>query len=546
MDNTATSSDPAAKVTNKASDYYDAATDPVAVETYDAKAVNKKENRSLYAPRKKIHPKRASGTFRKFKWFIMLVTLGIYYLTPWIRWDRGENFPDQAVLLDMANRRFYFFMIEIWPHEFFYVAGMLVMAGVALFLVTSTLGRAWCGYTCPQTVWVDLFLVVERFFEGERNARIKLDAAPMSASKLAKRVSKHIVWLLIAIATGGAWIFYFADAPTLFRELFTGQAAFVAYATVAVLTATTYVFGGLMREQVCIYMCPWPRIQAAMLDEHSLTVTYNDWRGEARTRNSKKLRKQGVPVGDCVDCNACVAVCPMGIDIRDGQQMECITCALCIDACDAVMEKLGFEKGLVSYATLNEYDANMHLATGTDSKRVEDIKPENIRDKNGKLSDKVTHTNWWSFMRPRTFIYTIVYCAIGAAMIVHLTMRDRLAVNVYPDRNPQFVVLSDGSIRNGYELKILNMKNEGRQFLIAIEGLPDPKIERVGFDTSQSKWIVADVQADRIVSLRLFVTLPRNRVQQEKMPFRFKVSTMGGGETQINETSFRAPEGIGQ
>lgn len=516
------------------------------IETFDAEAVNKKENRSLYEARKKIHPKRASGTFRNFKWIIMLITLGIYYITPWIRWDRGEGLPDQAVLLDMANRRFYFFIIEIWPHEFFYVAGMLVMAGVALFLVTSTLGRAWCGYTCPQTVWVDLFLVVERFFEGERNARIKLDRAPMDASKFIKRASKHIVWILISIATGGAWIFYFADAPTLFVELFTGQAAYVAYVTVAVLTATTYVFGGLMREQVCTYMCPWPRIQAAMLDEHSLTVTYNDWRGEQRSRNSKKLRNEGKPVGDCVDCNACVAVCPMGIDIRDGQQLECITCALCIDACDSVMDKLGLEKGLISYATLNEYDANMQLATGSHSTRVEAIKPENVRDEKGNLLDKIAHTRWASFIRPRTIIYSVFYLAIGAAMIMHLTMRDRLSVNVLEDRNPQFVMLSDGSIRNGYELKILNMKGEARQFLISIEGLPDPKIERTGFDTNQSKWIVTDVEADKVQSLRLFVTLPRNRIESSKMPFRFKVATMGGGETQINEVNFKAPEGIGK
>ena len=332
------------------------------VEKFDAEAVNSKENRSLYEARKKIHPKRAEGFYHHLKWWTMLITLGIYYLTPWIRWDRGGGAPDQAVLVDLANRRFYFFFIEIWPHEFFYVAGMLVMAGIGLFLVTSVLGRAWCGYTCPQTVWVDLFLVVERFFEGDRNARIKLDAAPWTASKTAKRGAKHIVWLLISIATGGAWIFYFADAPSLAVDLFSGEAAAVAYITVAVLTATTYIFGGLMREQVCTYMCPWPRIQAAMLDEHSLTVTYNAWRGEPRSRHMKRMRKEGIGVGDCVDCNACVAVCPMGIDIRDGQQLECITCALCIDACDGVMSKLGLEKGLIAYSTLDDYAFNMQLA----------------------------------------------------------------------------------------------------------------------------------------------------------------------------------------
>ncbi|MBX3570684.1 MAG: 4Fe-4S binding protein, partial [Rhizobiaceae bacterium] len=243
------------------------------IERLDAEAVNSaKVRQPLYAKRRKIFPKRASGAFRRFKWIVMAITLGIYYLTPWLRWDRGPYAPDQAVLIDLGSRRFYFFFIEIWPQEFFYVAGLLVMAGIGLFLVTSTVGRAWCGYTCPQTVWVDLFLVVERATEGDRNARMKLDAGPWTANKLARRIVKHGIWLAIAVATGGAWIFYFADAPTLLVDVVTGQAQPVAYMTIAVLTATTYTFGGLMREQVCTYMCPWPRIQAAMLDEHSLTV----------------------------------------------------------------------------------------------------------------------------------------------------------------------------------------------------------------------------------------------------------------------------------
>src|SRR5690606_17424122 len=190
---------------------------------------------SLYEARRKIFPQRAEGRFRRFKWLVMLITLGIYYLTPWIRWDRGPHAPDQAVLVDLAARRFYFFFIEIWPQEFFFVAGLLVMAGFGLFLVTSAVGRAWCGYTCPQTVWVDLFLVVERWVEGDRNARIKLDAGPWIFEKIRKRVFKHAIWIVIAIATGGAWIFYFADAPTLAVDVVTGNAAFIAYSTVAFL-----------------------------------------------------------------------------------------------------------------------------------------------------------------------------------------------------------------------------------------------------------------------------------------------------------------------
>ena len=242
----------------------------------------------LYAAQEPIFPKRVKGRFRNLKWLIMLVTLGVYYVTPWIRWNRGPSLPDQAVLVDLANRRFFFFWIEIWPHEFYFVAGLLIMAGLGLFLFTSALGRVWCGYTCPQTVWTDLFYTVERWIEGDRNARLRLWKAKWDFHKWRLRVTKWIVWLLIAVATGGAWVFYFADAPTLLVDLFTGQAAFVAYATVGVLTVTTFVFGGFAREQVCIYMCPWPRIQAAMMDEHSITVAYRDWRGEPRGRGKHR------------------------------------------------------------------------------------------------------------------------------------------------------------------------------------------------------------------------------------------------------------------
>jgi cytochrome c oxidase accessory protein FixG len=300
----------------------------------------------LYEARKGVYPKAVDGFFRRFKWAIMAVTLAIYYVTPWIRWDRGPYAPDQAVLVDMANRRFYMFNIEIWPHEFYYVAGLLIMAGVGLFLVTSAVGRAWCGYACPQTVWTDLFQHVDRFVDGDRNAQIRLKNAAWGPEKIAKRLTKWAIYLFIAFWTGGAWIMYFADAPTLTRDFWSGNAAPVAYATVAVLTATTFIFGGFMREQVCIYMCPWPRIQTAMMDEKSLIVTYRDWRGEQRG-SIKKAEAQPGEFGDCIDCNQCVAVCPTGIDIREGPQIGCITCALCIDACDKVMEQVGRPRGLI-------------------------------------------------------------------------------------------------------------------------------------------------------------------------------------------------------
>ena len=510
------------------------------IETFDATAVNSARVRQpLYAARKKIFPKRAEGSFRRFKWIVMLITLGIYYLTPWLRWNRGPYAPDQGVLIDLANRRFYFFPIEIWPQEFYFVAGLLIMAGFGLFLVTSTVGRAWCGYTCPQTVWVDLFLVVERAVEGDRNARIKLDAAPWSVGKLFKRVTKHLIWLIIAVLTGGAWIFYFADAPTLLRNLATGQAAPVAYITVAILTGTTYVFGGLMREQVCTYMCPWPRIQAAMLDENSLTVTYNDWRGEPRSRHAKKTAAEGQSVGDCVDCNACVAVCPMGIDIRDGQQLECITCALCIDACDSVMDKIGRERGLISYATLAEYQSNMALATAGGTSAID---PTRVHDASGKLSDKVATFHIKKLLRPRTLIYFAAWSLVGLGLIYALLTRERLQVNVLADRNPQFVVLSDGSIRNGYTVKLLNMIPEPRNITVTLEGLPGGEMSVVGMEHAPERSFVIEVEPDKLKTLKVFVRQPRENIAGQTQHFSFVVEDKAGSDTDRYHATFDAPE----
>ena len=509
-------------------------------DTYDVEAVNSATRRQpLYAPRKKIFPRRASGYFRRFKWLVMLVTLTIYYVTPWIRWDRGPFAPDQAVLVDLANKRFYFFFIEIWPQEFYYVAGLLVMAGIGLFLVTSTVGRAWCGYACPQTVWVDLFLVVERAIEGDRNARIKLDAAPWSAAKLGKRISKHSVWLLIGILTGGAWIFYFADAPTLLIDVVTLQAPIVAYATIALLTATTYTFGGLLREQVCTYMCPWPRIQGAMLDEHSLTVTYSDWRGEPRTRHAKKAMAEGKPVGDCVDCNACVVVCPMGIDIRDGQQLECITCALCIDACDDVMTKLGKERGLISYATLDDYNRNMALATG--SGKV--IQPARVRDgRTGRLVDAVKQTDWRSIIRPRTIVYFVGWVAIGLAMVTALALRSPLSLNVLHDRNPLYVELRDGAVRNGYDVKVLNMTPQMREVVLRLEGLPGSTLSLADNGTETAAGIPLSLEPDKVLPIRLYVRVAPGAVPQSQVPFRIVVEDTDAGIETGAETTFEVPE----
>lgn len=495
------------------------------IETADVQAVNSKENRSLYAARVPIYAKAVQGTFRRFKWLIMLVTLGIYYVTPWLRYDRGPFAPDQAVLVDLDLRRFYFFGIEIWPQEFFYVGGMLIMAGIGLFLVTSVVGRAWCGYTCPQTVWVDLFLAVERFIDGDRNAQMKLAKSPWSASKISKRVSKHAVWLFIAVATGGAWVFYFTDAPTLLRELIFLSASPVAYTTIAVLTATTYVFGGLMREQVCTYMCPWPRIQAAMLDEDSLIVTYNDWRGEPRHKGVKKAAAAETTIGDCVDCNQCVAVCPMGIDIREGQQLECITCALCIDACDGVMDKLGRDRGLISYATLNDFNTN-HANTDAHG--------------HGKITP--VKTTWKSLIRFRPIAYFVIWSAIGLVLVFALATRDRLDLNVRKDRNPVYTVQSDGSVRNGYTVKILNMEQTPRSFFLTVDGLEGAKVFTADGDNEPLEALIVNVAADRLRQLPVFVIVDPKTLDDTHTTFTFRVFDLYGSESTTSDTVFERPD----
>ena len=468
----------------------------------------------LFAATRKVYPQSVSGPYRRAKWMILALCLGIYYLLPFLRWDRGPNLPNQAVLADIAHSRFYFFFIEIWPQEVYYFTGLLIIAAFVLFMMNAVAGRVWCGYLCPQTVWTDLFLAVERFVEGDRRERIKLDEGPWDADKIWRKGAKHTVWLLIAWWTGGAWVLYFADAPTLVRELATFQASATAYVFIATLTFTTYALAGVMREQVCTYMCPWPRIQAALTDDDALNVTYRYDRGDPRVslRQAQRLRAAGEPAGDCVDCRQCVAVCPTGIDIRDGAQLDCIQCGLCIDACDNVMEKISRPKGLIAYDT----DDNV-------KRRIAGEKPI------------------YNPLRLRTMIYAALILLVGGAMVYQLATRRTVELSVLHERAPLFVRLSDGAIRNAYTIRILNKRPDERPIALTVHGLPGIRIEAVGVTATADLRPIVTVGPDSSHEVRVLVTLPADGHPDKSQTITFTAADLFAGEIVTAQDHFIAP-----
>jgi cytochrome c oxidase accessory protein FixG len=466
------------------------------------------EGAPLYAGHVKVYPQRVGGRFRRIKWAVLIALLAIYYVAPWLRWDRGPGAPDQALLIDIPGRRAYFFFIEIWPQEVYFLAGLLIVAALALFLVTALIGRVWCGFTCPQTVWTDLFMLVERWIEGDRNKRMKLDQAPLTWAKALRKTAKHAVWLVIALATGGAWIAYFNDAPTAVRQLATGEAGPLVYAFVGLFTGTTYLLAGWAREQVCIYMCPWPRFQSAMFDEHSFLVTYETWRGEPRGHAKAGQSFEGR--GHCIDCGLCVNVCPTGIDIRDGQQLACIGCGLCIDACNSVMPKVGLPGELITYDSLASQEA---------------------RGRGAAFRRRV--------VRPRTLVYAGVLAVAVVVMAGALAQRSSFDMSLLPDRAPLFVALKDGRIQNAYTLKILNKERRTRGFAVSVEGLAGAQLEVLGREGEAEPDLA--VAADSVGTFRMFVRVPRESLEEESAPLAIVAVDLDTGASVRHETIFSGP-----
>lgn len=452
----------------------------------------------LFSRREGIYPKRVSGRYRNLKWLAMVVTLSIYYLVPFIRWDRGPGAPNQAVLIDLPHARAYWFFIEIWPQEIYIFTGILIFAAVTLFFVTSLFGRVWCGYFCPQTVWTDLFIWVERIVQGDRVTRKKLTEGPLTFEKLWKKILTHFMWLAIAWCTAGSFVLYFNDAPALVHSFLKFNVSPTVLIFIAGLTFSTYLMAGFAREQVCIYMCPYARFQSAMFDKDTLLIGYDMARGEPRGHHKKGDSWEGR--GHCIDCTACVQVCPTGIDIRKGLQMECIACGLCADACDIVMEKIGLPKGLI------RYDTEKGLA----------------KEKKAKL------------LRPRTIYYAIILSVVGTLILYALASRAPVELNIMHDRNPLFVRLTGGEVRNGYEIRILNKTYENRQFSLSLTGLDSARIEVKGAgDVSIDNLIVP---ADDAQHYHVFVSAVPTNV--DEMGIVFSVRDVKDGISAAHESIF--------
>ena len=420
------------------------------------------EEVGLYEIRKKIYPRAVSGKFMRWRWTLIFATQLVYYGLPWLPWNER-----QAVLFDIAARKFYIFGLVFWPQDVIYLSVLLILAAFSLFLFTAVAGRLWCGYACPQTVYTEMFLWVERKIEGDRTAQMRLDREALSGTKLAKKAAKHTVWIAISVWTGITFVGYFTPIHSLLSAI---PARLGGWETFWILFygCATYGNAGFMREQVCKYLCPYARFQSVMFDRDTLVITYDTGRGEPRGARSRKTDIKAAGLGHCVDCNICVQVCPTGIDIRKGLQYECIGCAACIDGCNQVMDRMGYPAGLIRYTTQNALDA------GYDAR-----------------------TMWKRVFRIRTLIYTGLLAATVVAAGVALFLREPLKVDVMRDRGALAREAAPGIIENVYRLQIMNTAEIPREFTIAVHGVPGLAV--VGVDQP----VAIAGASTRLVALRL-------------------------------------------
>ncbi len=453
---------------------------------------------SLYAASKKIYPRSVEGIFAYWRWIFVALTQLIFYGLPWFEWGTR-----QAVLFDLASRRFYIFGLVLYPQDFIYLTGLLVISALALFLFTAVAGRLWCGYACPQTVYSEIFLWIEHKIEGDRSARMRLDDADFSLEKLVKKWYKHFIWIFLSIWTGFTFVGYFTPIRELVMEFFLTQMTSWELFWVFFYAFATYGNAGFMREQVCKYMCPYARFQSAMFDNDTLIVTYDAERGEPRGPRAKSADATALNLGACVDCTLCVQVCPTGIDIRDGLQYECIGCGACADVCDTVMDKLGYAKGLVRYSTQNAMDNKWT--------------PAQI---------------WQRIMRPRIQIYTMILVAVTLGLLVSLGLRTPFKVDVVRDRSTLSRITENGTLENVYRLQIMNAAEAARTYHLSVKGLPGLKITtqtEVAVDAAQARWVVLSAE------------IPYGSAETGSHKIQFEVQSVGSDDFVIEKSVFIVP-----
>ncbi len=437
--------------------------------------------RDLYVSPDKIYPRQVNGLFARLRILTVILLLGCYYITPWLTWN-GE----QAVLFDLPARQFRYFGITFWPQDFIYLTLLLIIAAIGLFLFTTIAGRVWCGYACPQTVWTETFLWLEELVEGNRNKRMKLDKSPWNANKIIRKSLKHFLWISFSLFTGYTFVGYFSPIHELGMGLINFDLGPWEWFWVFLYSLATYGNAGWLREQVCLHMCPYARFQSSMFDKDTLIISYDKSRGEARGKRKKNSDYQSKGLGDCIDCNQCVQVCPTGIDIRDGLQYECIACAACIDVCDNVMDKMGYDKGLIKYTTEVEEESG------------------------GK---EKTH-----FLRPRTIYYISIFTLVVSAFIYLISNRIPLDINVIRDRNNLYTETFSGDIENTFTLKILNMSQQTQNYHLTVEGFKDILLEGKDYFT---------IESGEVLTLPVRLRIPAKELTKRSNDIRFVIQSTG-------------------
>ncbi|SEQ30099.1 cytochrome c oxidase accessory protein CcoG [Giesbergeria anulus] len=457
-----------------------------------AESNSDQETVSLYAAQKKIYPRSISGFFARWRWVMVFLTQLVFYGLPWIEW--GQR---QMVLFDLGARRFYIFGLVLYPQDFIYLTGLLIISALSLFLFTAVAGRLWCGFSCPQTVYTEIFMWIEHKVEGDRSARVRLDNSGWTFEKIWKKSLKQFLWVAIAAWTGFTFVGYFVPIRELGSELMALQGSWQLF-WVGFYGFATYGNAGFLREQVCKYMCPYARFQSAMFDKDTLIVTYDTARGEKRGPRNKTVDYKAKGLGDCIDCTLCVQVCPVGIDIRNGLQYECIGCGLCVDACDTVMDKMGYAKGLVRFSTQNG------VAQGWSQSQI-------MR----------------RVFRPRVLVYSAILISLCVAMLVSLVMRTPLKVDVVRDRAALSRIVAGGKLENIYRLQIMNATEASQRYRISAHGLDGLEVAsetEVQIDAAQSRWVPVRLQ------------IPYGSMPSGSHPFYFDIQTVNG-DAQLTEKS---------